>query len=251
MGYWDISVNFFLNVISGILGILLGIWIERSRKPKLRITVGKPHLISQDDILSRPPAKWLVLEIHNSTTPKWIAWLYNREIASACRASISFYHLDGHRVYDRQMQARWSGAREPTIIGQTFPVHRPTGPDLGAKPSSNVRPQTENSDSEFVEVKRMVDFQNEIDIIPGETTNLDVVFRIDGDSDCYGWNNESYLYDWKHPKWKLEKGRYIAKVTIKTGGTEFSSAYLVVNDVPFEDFRLEQLDSSDLPKLKL
>jgi len=49
------------------------------------------------------------------------------------------------------------------------------------------------------------------------------------------------LSRWRHPRWKLEEGRYIVKVRIKTGGREFNDTFLIVNDVPYEDFRIEPL----------
>ena len=46
-------------------------------------------------------------------------------------------------------------------------------------------------------------------------------------------------YAWRHPSWELEKGRHIAKIRVEVGGREFVGIFLVVNDVRWEDFRLE------------
>jgi hypothetical protein len=76
------------------------------------------------------------------------------------------------------------------------------------------------------------------------------VFRAKGEDQCYGWNNESYLHDWRHPSWRLEKGRYVARVRVKTGGHEYTNAFLIANDVPYEDFRLVEIEDKAKKQLK-
>ncbi len=86
--------------------------------------------------------------------------------------------------------------------------------------------------------------QETYDIPPGEYTTLSFVYREKRQSVCYGWNNESYLHGFKHPQWQLEKGRYIVKLVVKTGGREFTSEFMIFNDGKFDDFRLEMMPRS-------
>ena len=231
----DLFLNFIINLLAGIVGILVVLWIERQRRPRIFMDVGKHNEIGPNDPLGRSPAKWLYVQIHNKGMPRWLAWVYNRESAQSCRAWITFYHLDGNRVYDREMHARWSETPEPNVVvtevsGNRTQADHPTAApkDLMTIGGSSDRPC-------FV---RLVNVQETIDIPPGEHAKVDVVFRMADEDDCYGWCNDSYLYNWKHPGWRLEKGRYIAKVRVKTGGKEWVDTFLVENSVPYGDFRL-------------
>lgn len=213
MGFSDLVVNFGINLVAGVVGILIVLWIERQKRPRLSMKVGEPGWIEDDDPLKRTPCKWLHVQVHNPGMPRWIAWVYDREPALSCRGWITFHHLDGHRVFDREMIVRWSETPGPEI------VEYPTENGKVAMLGKNV--------------------QQTFDIPPGEYTSLDVVFRFKGESECYGWNNESLLHNWRHPSWRLEKGRYVARVRVKTGGREFVDAFMIANDVQYEDFRLE------------
>ena len=75
-------------------------------------------------------------------------------------------------------------------------------------------------------------------------------YRAKGSENCYGWTNESYLYNFEHPSWKLDKGRYVVRIRVVTGGREFVDAFRIVNDAPFDDFRLEKVDEQTKKKLR-
>ncbi len=53
--------------------------------------------------------------------------------------------------------------------------------------------------------------ESRIDVYPGEEEILDVAVRIEGESDCYGWNNEAYPSYWRTKDWKLPPSRYLVK----------------------------------------
>ncbi len=216
MDFNSVALNFLISFLATVVGILFVLWIERQRRPKLLLKVGISGELGDEDLLGRQPAKWTHIQIHNKGISRWLAWVFNGEPALNCRAWITFHHFpDGHRVFDRAMTARWSETPEP----QVNIIETERGP-----------------------VARLVNAQDSVDIPSSEYTNIDVVFRAKSEDECYGWSNESYLYNWRHPAWKLEKGRYIVKVRVKTGGREFIDAFLVANDVPYEDFRLEPIN---------
>jgi hypothetical protein len=216
MNTCDYFYDFLINLLAGILGILIVLWIERQRKPKLTISIGIPGEIIENDLLNRLPCKWLHAHVSNRNVPRMLSWFYQGEPALDCRAWIEFLYSDRKKVFENNMVVRWSGSEEPKIecintkSGQAF---------------------------------RLIGAQNSFDIPPGESTDIDVVFRFKAETNCYGWNNESYLYEWKHPNWVLGTGRFIARVKIKTGGHEFKKEFLIVNDGPFQEFRLEETHS--------
>ena len=139
--------------------------------------VGEPGNIFDGDPLGRQPSTWLHVQVHNKNLPRWLAWVYNGEPALSCHAWITFHHLDGYPIFHRAMNARWSETPEPIV---------------------------EVKDTEKRAVARLLNVQDTIEISPGEYADLDIVFRAKSDNECYGWSNESYIYHWKHPMWRLE-----------------------------------------------
>lgn len=223
MNICELIISFLINLVSGVVGILIVLWIERQRRPSLSMEVGEKHRIKEGDILDRPASTWLHVQVHNRNVPKWLAWVYHGEPALACRAWVTFHNFEGKRVPDREMEARWTGSNEPKV--ETITVEKG-------------------------QVKRLVGAENAFDIPPGENTLLDVVIRDKSNNDCFGWNNESYLYEWRHARWYLGgEGRYIARVRIKTGGQEYVDAFQIVNDEGYDRFRLEALDKETKKKL--
>jgi len=220
-----VTLSFIIDALAGVVGILVVLWLERHKRPGLTMMIESPSYRLEKDLAGRELGTWLRVYIHNKNVPHWLAWVYDGETAIACRARITFHHLDGYRVFGDDMIGRWAGTPEPALIrvGQTE-----TGQPL----------------------VRLSYVPQIIDIQPGTSELLDVVYRAKGDSECWGWNNNSYLYARKNPEWKLDKGRYIAKLTVKTGGREFTDAFLIVNDVAYDNFRLERLDEQTKRQLK-
>lgn len=214
MNTCELVMNFLINLLAGVVGILIVLWIEGKRRPFLTLSIGKPGEINKDDPLKRQQSKWLHIQVHNRNVPKWLSRVYHGEPALTCRAWITFYDLEGNRIFENDMVARWSGSDEPKI---------------------------EVLNTQAGQIMRLVGAQNSFDIPPGENTDIDVVFRAASETNCYGWNNESYLHNWRHPNWNLGKGKFIAKVRIKTGGHEFRKQVLIMNDSTFDNFRLEEI----------
>ena len=89
-----------------------------------------------------------------------------------------------------------------------------------------------------------------VDVYPGEEELLDVAVRFDGETDCYGWSNESYLYNWRSPNWKLPRGRYLVKVVVTSSGQKCTDAFRLINDVENRtDFRLMPASNDDRAKV--
>jgi hypothetical protein len=205
--------EFLINLVAGIVGILIVLWIERQRRPVIFIKVGVPGTIDDKDVLKRHPTTFLKVQVHNRPLPKWLSWVYVAEPALSCAGWITFLDAQGKPLFKKEMLGRWSETVDP--------------------------PQIEYTKTDDGVVARLVSPQNTVDIPPGEYANLDVVNKMQGEDECYGWNNESYIHKWRHPEWKIAAGTCLAKVRVKTGGREFHDLFVVRNDEGFDGFRLE------------
>lgn len=47
----ELTINFIINLLSGIVGILIVLWIERQRRPSLTIKLGQAGEIKDGDPL--------------------------------------------------------------------------------------------------------------------------------------------------------------------------------------------------------
>jgi hypothetical protein len=213
----------FLSVLfGGFITFVAAFLIEYLRKPKLRLSIEQPHLDRTDDSGKVHTSRHLRLRLHNDVSSLFAPWML-RASAVQCRGAITFHHLnDGQNVFDRSMAVRWSNSAEPlTNVGLA------TTPVTGLFPSQPA-PQI----FKFALTSR-------IDVYAGEEELLDVAVRFQGEKDCYGWNNEAYLYNWRAPHWKLGPGRYLVRVVITSSGQSCKGVFRLVNDVEsLGDFRL-------------
>jgi hypothetical protein len=88
-----------------------------------------------------------------------------------------------------------------------------------------------------------------VDIPADEVRSLEIAVRFDSENDCYGWTNESYFHEFKHPNWKLLMGRYLIRIVIKYSGDETHKIFRLINDVAWKEFRLENAIQEDKRKL--
>lgn len=65
--------DFLINLIAGIVGIVIVLWIERQRRPVLSFKVGVPGTIDEQDVLKRHPTTFLKVQIHNRNLPRWVS----------------------------------------------------------------------------------------------------------------------------------------------------------------------------------
>ena len=205
-------------VLGAIVAIVITIWVESLRKPKLSLSIGKPtDLAYHDRPAPAKDARFLGFELTNSALPKLFRWL-QRNAALQCHGTIEFYHLDGQNVFGRSMPIRWSGSPEPV-------------PMVIAVGEQRI----------FISDPVRFTLAPRVDVYPGESERLDVATKFDNENDCYGWSNESYFSDpvWRNQNWKLIPGRYLVKVTIVSAGEKISSVFRLINDVPRKDFRIE------------
>src|SRR5271165_519563 len=143
----------------------------------------------------------------------------------ACRAQISFHTPTGHDFFGRSMVGRWANTPQPQ------PIVVPAG------------------GGQFLQVVDIDKYTREsrLDIYPGEREPLDIAVRFDGDTDCYGWTNESHFAPrMRNSKWLLPTGIYLVKVTVTVSGTPHVGCFRIHNDGPTPDtFRLEEATADE------
>jgi hypothetical protein len=86
-----------------------------------------------------------------------------------------------------------------------------------------------------------------VDIHPGEATELDIAIRIDPDPEYYGWNNDTYFISTpsRNPEWKLDQGRYLVRVSVRSLAQECTEVFRLINNLPRSDTRLEAATDAD------
>jgi hypothetical protein len=205
-------------LIGGIITIVVTVWVERLRSPRVSLAVG--------DLLTIPPRgrfnnRWRAahVKVSNDRLPGWADWWLSRLPAQGCRAEIAFLRPDGSPLFAGSMSGRWAGSAEPILL----PVQTPTG----------VSQILANSEQ----------LKSTVDIYPGEAEELDVAIRVDQENSAYGWNNDSYFHqDWRNPNRELVQGRYLVEVTIRSTGPKCQKRFRIENDGrPFDSLRLTEL----------
>src|SRR5580704_138438 len=194
----DILLAFLGWFFGAVAAIAVIIWLERLRSPRLTLADPVPNPPHQVDIPPRGPFQndWRSLRVvvNNELLRPWANWWLVRLPAQQCRADITFLRsTDASPIFQQPMTGRWaSGAPEPrvahvqTASGQTVPVL--------------LNPQ---------------ELKPALDLYPGDSLILDVAIRVDGENDCYGWNDETYYYsNWRNPNRQLPKGLYLVEVTV-------------------------------------
>jgi hypothetical protein len=208
----------FLSTIFGAL-VSIGavVFVEYLRRPSLELKENPPLDLKYDPG-SRPATEIRSLRVilSNRTLPWFARWML-RVPALQCRATITFHHLaDEQDIFGRPMEGRWPNT--PELVPIVIP---PAGP--GGQPVVLI-PQSRG-----------------VDVYPGESEPLDIAFRADNDTECYGWNNEAYFSTppWRNPRWKLDRGRYLVRVIVTSSGQKCTGWFRLENSVGRDSFRLE------------
>jgi hypothetical protein len=213
--------------VGAVLSVLFVVYLEYTRKPKLRLVIETPP--TDADYADKPArhARFVRVRLQNLPMRKAFRWL-GRSGAMQCHGDVQFCHFeDGGPIFARPMPIRWAGD-DPISYhvanGQIVPLFDPA--------------------------KYQAAFYR--DVYPGESRPIDVAGRFDDESECYGWSNETYLPNrgWRNPDWKLPRGRYLVIVTVYSAGDECSGVFQLENSVGIKDFRLLEASSEDIYKVK-
>jgi len=215
-------------IFGGLITIFTTVGVESLRRPKLSLTIEDPPLerISPDGKSMR---RHLRIVLRNESLPFVARWM-QRAAATHCRGEITFHHLnDGQDFFGRAMDVRWVNSPEPL-------------------PSRIL--SLDNKVQFYIQDFARTVVESRIDVYPGESELLDVAVRFDGETDCYGWNNESYSNAWRTPEWKLPCDRYLVKVVVSSSGRKCSGVFRLINNVEQRtDFRLIPASAEDRAKV--
>lgn len=214
--------------LGALLTLLVSIYIEFQRKPKLYFTIEDPP---SDQTYTSAPAKharFVRVHLRNKAIPKPLIWL-SRHTAMHCHGEINFYHIsDAAPVFSKPMPIRWSESDEP------------------------LSPQLLNN-GQLIQVFDPAKYNAAFyrNCYPGSKESIDIACRFDNDEDCYGWSNESYLPSkgWRNQDWKLPKGRYYVSITIHSSGDKVVDVFKLDNFTTIDHFRLMKVPSNERNKL--
>lgn len=67
-------------------------------------------------------------------------------------------------------------------------------------------------------------FPEPVTIPAGNEELLDVIAQCRGEEAAYGWNNESYLNNWRTPRYMLPGGDYRVRITATTQNGTIATA---------------------------
>jgi len=215
-------------IVGGLITILTALAVEYLRLPRLTLSIERPPLDLPAPGNATKMRRNLRLALRNKPVG-WFGGLIQRSAALQCRGEITFHNLvDAQPVFDRAMPVRWVSTPEPVA-------------DEIINPAGEIK--------FFIRDFSRARNESRVDVYPGEDTLLDVAVRFEGEADCYGWNNDSYFYDWRNPTWKLTSERYLLKVIITSSGQKCVGKFRLINNVDnYSDFRLTELLPEDRAK---
>ena len=215
-------LQYGLAVILGVISSFVVVFfVEWQRQPRLVLLIPPP---SDQNYAGQPtPAqimRCLRVRIRNRELPLLLRWM-KRETARSCLGTVQFKYLDGRNYFTEAMPGRWAGSPEATPLQGTISTQNKITGDVVLWDAARMS------------------VISKMDIPAGEQEDLDIAVRCDAESDAYGFNNESYRFNWRHTHWKLPKGRYFVEITIRSEGQKTSGEFLINNDLSRDEFRLE------------
>jgi hypothetical protein len=217
-------------VVGGVITILTAILIEKLRAPKLTLSIESPTCD-----MTYPPgkpagaARYLRLKLSNEPLSPLARWMM-RSAALQCRAEITFHHVsDGQDIFGHAMSVRWSNSPQPI--------------------ASQIIDNTGMVRYQILDFGRTLAVSR-IDVYPGEAQLFDVAARFDDETECYGWNDESYAHNWRNPQWKLPQGRYLVRAVVTSSGQRCVGIFRLLSELSRPEFRLEPPRAEDVGRLQ-
>jgi hypothetical protein len=177
-------ITYIVNLVLGsFLGATVALYFENLKKPRLRIEAGE-DANSDNKYANNPPPlngrwKFFRVKVYNKPFPKFISWLISTETAEQVRAVITFKDLGV------SMKGRWASTLE---LAQT------------------------SSPNDWI---RLSNFPEPISLIAGEKPEyLDIFTMSEFDTVAYGWNNESYINQWRNHRYLLKPGNHKIEIMV-------------------------------------
>jgi hypothetical protein len=220
-------------IFGGFLNMTVAIWAEHRRRAPLTLSIEAPidmNLHAFGAATPQQPFRSLRVRVSNSPRGSLDRWM--RSPALQCRGRIMFHRSsDGSEIFGRPMEGRWAGALQPSPI-----------PAVDA---------TQQNIAFFIHDPERLSAGSRVDIYPGESELLDITVRFQDDPNCYGWNNETYFKQpvGKNPDWQLASDHFLVKVVINSTGQKCEGVFRLINDVPYNAFRLKSADQAEIARV--
>ena len=195
-------------VASGLVGLATALAVERAKRPRLEILLTGSI---EHDLENRK-----IRSVHLRVSHQGVAFFERFLLpapALACVAKFRIIREDGSEVFPAPFEARWTGSQQP-------PEFRVA--DGGIYPS-------------VFEMLKMRD------VFPHTSELIDVCIKYEGDSECYVFNNSSYVKGYRSNDLRIAQGVYIVEASVSSGDLTVSKKVKLRNDVPRADFRIEPL----------
>lgn len=197
---------FIISLSASIVAIMLTLFIEKKRLPKLDIlaieTANSDNIYSSGQHVNER-WKFFRVKVINKRFPKIFSWI-PRQTAENCRAKIEIHKINPKKT-GFSFQGRWASTPELPHIQDAFVKLQHPEP---------------------------------VTIPIGFDEKLDIITKAQKDDCAYGWNNEAYFNNWRTQKYKLEVGNYKVKIAITTqNGVSFTKIFkLVIGNTIEETF---------------
>jgi len=207
MKYFQLfPINIIEAVLSFILGFLLYLLTDSIKKPNLQIVTSDPS------DLKLPTGEFRILNLKIINKKKNGILEYFNQTATQVRAKLIFRDYLSKAEMIR-IVARWNTTREPLT-----------------------------PDYKTIDVGSALTSPKEV-LSPGEEATISVVIRENKDSDCYPFNNESYLFNkFKKPEWKIKDDKFVVDVLIQSGEIEKpTEKFLVINKGDLKQFNITKI----------
>ncbi|HKC60271.1 MAG TPA: hypothetical protein VKB92_09305 [Myxococcales bacterium] len=155
----------------------------------------------------------------------------NGAFAPRVRCWFTFLRADGSSLFPSEMPGRWSSAPEP--ISTNAVTTRPDAIQL-----------IHYFDPSKMSLGYVQDFAK------GEENHIAVAIKF-ADGSAWGWTQESYQHNWRHPSWRLPNEQLRVRARIVSDGQAFASEFILDCRSQLEGFGVTNQDegrpSSPLP----
>jgi hypothetical protein len=213
--------SFITAVLLGVLSSLIVVmFVEWMRKPRLDISILPPENVTQYSggvVIGTFVS--LKVCVSNNSLPFGFCWM-QRQSARDCRATLHFLREDNTPFIAHSMPGRWAGSVQPVPL------------------EGVIRPSMETI--EIHDIARLTS-DSRVHIPAGEMESLDIAVRFPGATNAFGWTNESYRYDGRHPDFTLPAGHYLVDILIRSEGVKKQKRFRIENDRTIDEFRLAPL----------
>lgn len=193
--------TFLLGLVVGFLTNLLTAYLfEKFRTPNLEIRIGAKTPSNPLPHGNGVQYSFLHLEVFNKNK-------FNiTNAALSVRARISFKNpQDNKEIF--YIDGRWSGNPEPYI------------PMNASGTEGRVNPTA------FPLLRKM-------DILPGESQELDIAIKYDDDDAIFAFSNESYIPSgkmWCNDAWRIDLKKILLDVTVNSGDLRVNKQFFLIN----------------------